>query len=1045
MRKILASFIALSMMVSFMPLSYATEDTQMTEVSEVENTNEEQGSGYIVVVNEDLLKNSDINILDYLEPMKYVDGYYTVDSLLGLDFLIENGIIVEIFENEVIKLPDTDVDTGIRTLSDEEPDDAHHDLIQTSVAWDAGLTGKGITVAVIDSGIYKDHMEFDNLTVSSDSYNTLSTYNSTDLSDGTGHGSFVTSVIAADHDNIGVSGTTPDATVMVLKTFSSANADTDDIVEAIGYAVKQGVDVINLSLGGTTTNFKNAIESTLKTAYEQGILIVASAGNDGDADYYYPAAFDFVMGVGMVDTSGVVASNSQKNDSVFVTAPGSVIWGVSTTGTNYYKTGSGTSYSAPIISSLGVMAKQVAPNITMDGFFDLIEISVDDKGDTGYDTSYGYGLINVATYTENLTYNNDIIYNLDGGTNPENAPATYVVGRGNDNVTLPTPTKTGYIFEGFYQTEDFSDEKMPETLSFDQVGDLELYAKWSMDTDITITVQEYEAILKENTESEYIATVPYGTSVEISDFTVYTVCPDTVVSSVTDETDYFGFDITFDTGDVSYKVYVEYSDATPPTIKDEASFETTLSPGSLDGKTDAETYKVSNIEEWFENTYEDTVYAVEENEYSQRISLADIDEDGYIDLVITPTTGDASKTLTFNIYAQNETFKSGNIVVTVNVSDLADSTSIADTTDITFIVNDSEDVSIDITPYGNDVTEVKVDDKELILDTDYTYSEDTLIISKAVLNELSADEYTITISFSAGEPSEISLTVELQEFAVKFISESATYYETTVYDGETATFPSDDPTKTDYTFEGWYDAETDGTEYTNQSVITSDIVLYAVFKVVETTTSTDTGTTGGGTTGGGGSIVIVETVVEAEVEVEEGFEGAILLEVSDDWENPFEDVDENAWYYEAVALLSVNGIINGTSDTTFSPDLDITRQQIWTILARVLGQEVADYDEALEWAVENEISDGTYPENTLTREQLVTILWRMSGSITENADLPDDYTDIDEISEYAIEAFKWAYENGILLGVTDTELSPSGNVTRAQVVVILMRYLAQGE
>lgn len=117
-----------------------------------------------------------------------------------------------------------------------------------------------------------------------------------------------------------------------------------------------------------------------------------------------------------------------------------------------------------------------------------------------------------------------------------------------------------------------------------------------------------------------------------------------------------------------------------------------------------------------------------------------------------------------------------------------------------------------------------------------------------------------------------------------------------------------------------------------------------------------------------------------------------------------------------------------------------------TILYRMTGSPEVSYDGSewyaagRAWAMENEISDGTNMPNNVTREQLVSMLWRYDGSNEVESDMLNDFTDSDKVSDYAVNAMKWALENGIISGESDTTLNPKGNATRAQMAAMIMRY-----
>ncbi len=157
----------------------------------------------------------------------------------------------------------------------------------------------------------------------------------------------------------------------------------------------------------------------------------------------------------------------------------------------------------------------------------------------------------------------------------------------------------------------------------------------------------------------------------------------------------------------------------------------------------------------------------------------------------------------------------------------------------------------------------------------------------------------------------------------------------------------------------------------------------------------------------------------------------------------FVDVMADDWYYDAVLYAVENGLFNGVSETEFAPNVAMNRAMMWTVLARMSDVDTDGgaewYTKGMEWAMENEVSDGTDPMGNLTREQLVTMLYRYAGSPVVDGML--SYPDDDMVSEWAYEAFIWAVDAGVITGMDDGTLAPQGEATRAQVATMLMRYL----
>lgn len=170
----------------------------------------------------------------------------------------------------------------------------------------------------------------------------------------------------------------------------------------------------------------------------------------------------------------------------------------------------------------------------------------------------------------------------------------------------------------------------------------------------------------------------------------------------------------------------------------------------------------------------------------------------------------------------------------------------------------------------------------------------------------------------------------------------------------------------------------------------------------------------------------------------------------------FSDVAADAWYAEAAVYCRDNGLMNGTTATTFSPNATMTRAQLCAVLYRMAGSpemtgrdafadtpDGAWYEDAVLWAVRNRIMSGytadTFgPHDPVTREQLAAILWRYAGSPA--AEAGEAYADEASIASWAVTAVDWARTCGFINGMSDGSFRPDGRATRAQVAAILMRY-----
>lgn len=138
--------------------------------------------------------------------------------------------------------------------------------------------------------------------------------------------------------------------------------------------------------------------------------------------------------------------------------------------------------------------------------------------------------------------------------------------------------------------------------------------------------------------------------------------------------------------------------------------------------------------------------------------------------------------------------------------------------------------------------------------------------------------------------------------------------------------------------------------------------------------------------------------------------------------------------------------MSGTSAVSFNPGGTVSRQQVWMILARMAGADPADMTAAKVWAVESSISDGTNPGGAVTRQQLAVLLYRYAvqngmAAVTTQ-ELLSSFPDTATVADYAVQALNWAVGRGIISGTTQGTLNPAGTATRAQLAVMLYRWLA---
>ena len=160
-------------------------------------------------------------------------------------------------------------------------------------------------------------------------------------------------------------------------------------------------------------------------------------------------------------------------------------------------------------------------------------------------------------------------------------------------------------------------------------------------------------------------------------------------------------------------------------------------------------------------------------------------------------------------------------------------------------------------------------------------------------------------------------------------------------------------------------------------------------------------------------------------------------------EFPFYDVPTSAWYYTAVKYVYDNKLMDGVDTYVFAPNDTLTRAMVWTIIARMSGVDTAGgnswYAKAQEWVITNGISDGENPTAATTREEFVTMLWRLAGEPVYTGDL-SRVPDAGSISTWAQNAMLWSYATGLTEGDENGALTPLATATRAQAAAMIMRF-----
>ena len=255
-------------------------------------------------------------------------------------------------------------------------------------AWRSGLTGKGVVVAILDSGLSGSTGDIDKSRVLPGK----NCVGGTGVDDALGHGTFVAGIIGATKDNgVGIAGIAPGVTIVPIKCY--ATDQTDFAAQAAGiYAAvdEYHCDILNISAGDP--EIVPEVEAAIRHALDEGVIVVAAAGNSGDKQLLYPASYDGVISVSNVGRDLMLSATSNKNDHVWVTAPGREIVSLGRLPLTV-KMSSGTSFSAPAVAGVAALLKEAFPQMTPAEFKEILKVSSKDLGRTGYDIYYGWGLV----------------------------------------------------------------------------------------------------------------------------------------------------------------------------------------------------------------------------------------------------------------------------------------------------------------------------------------------------------------------------------------------------------------------------------------------------------------------------------------------------------------------------------------------------------------------------------------------------------------------------------------------------------------------------
>jgi len=255
-----------------------------------------------------------------------------------------------------------------------------------------GITGSGIKVAVIDTGIDRDHPDLQG------GIYEIKNVTGEPFAATHGHGIGAAGIIGARNNNTGILGTAYDCQILGIKGMrESGGGSLTEIIAGIDYAITSMVHIINLSLG--TTSNAPAFEAAIKRATAAGIYVVCSAGNAGqDNSVVYPARYEESYAVGATNQAGKVSAFSSRGWEVDIAAPGERV--LTTWKNKSYARVSGTSFSAPYVAGLFALFLHAGIKIS----HKRLKLTAIDIEEPGQDQKSGHGLIDPVKFIQTFKH-----------------------------------------------------------------------------------------------------------------------------------------------------------------------------------------------------------------------------------------------------------------------------------------------------------------------------------------------------------------------------------------------------------------------------------------------------------------------------------------------------------------------------------------------------------------------------------------------------------------------------------------------------------------
>jgi subtilisin family serine protease len=379
MRRFIGTFICFLLISCSHNDSIKSNQNSLDEIGLVRLSNESQEMIRVNIIYKD--KTSILQLLAEIqaEVINHNEDFFLVTAN------ITRNNAIELINSPFVYLVEEDEYVQIQPFQSASWD---KEMIKVDQSYNIGLTGKGIKIAVLDTGVFPHN----DLSIAGGA--SFVDYTNS-YSDDNGHGTHVAGIIGAKNNSFGITGVAPECLLYSVKVLDqNGTGYVSSIVSGIEWAIEKGMDIVNISIGSREPS--TVLKLVLDKAYSEDILIVSAAGNDGtnnqtlENTINYPAKFSNTIAVGAVDQSKNRANFSSFGDELELVAPGSEI--VSTYLNHEYAIMDGTSMAAPFISGIAALLMESNQNKNATKIRDLLRQESVDLGLPGRDPYFGYGL-----------------------------------------------------------------------------------------------------------------------------------------------------------------------------------------------------------------------------------------------------------------------------------------------------------------------------------------------------------------------------------------------------------------------------------------------------------------------------------------------------------------------------------------------------------------------------------------------------------------------------------------------------------------------------